>query len=522
MAQRGRPPLNPPQQEVNNFEEFAKAASMESSSLSSLLGSNYLMNPYWMNTLLKTSEGLPTKYTRDEIAEALSNPIANEQKLRNMHLQFYHTNLFYKRIIKYFSTMLLFKYYIQPEGVTREDIKSKPWQSKYNKMLKWIRKFDLDYELQLITEYLIGEDTGFFYLRESEEGNNFMKMPQDYCKIVRKHGLYYEYAFNFMYFLRPGAMDVDDFDPWFREKFDELFSGKTERDVNGMGAYLWVELPNDKAPCFKFNQITSAVIPTFVGAYLDILSIMEYKQLIKTKTTLDCVQLVTQKIPLKDSKDASASKDPFLINATTAGKYHRAVKEDLPQGIKVVTTPMQIDSIKFDKSDNKDSIIGFAESSFYKNIGTSDQLFSSDNATSASLMKSIMTDESFIMSIHKPLQYFLNLCIKKLTGKYDIKLKFSPLTYYNTDDKLKSWLQGGQYGLPKSMIITAMGYNSPDIVELNVFEDEILDSQNWKPLISSHTMGGDGGRPQTDTTTDAKDNAQEHDSNINRGTGTSY
>lgn len=535
MAQRGRPRKNASKEtkkEQDNktsqdfsFEEFAKGATMETPYLSSLLGSNYMQNPYWMNTILKTSEGLPTKYKRDEIVEALNDPIANEQKLRNMHLQFYHTNLFYKRIIKYFSTMMLWTYYIKPEGVTKQDIASNIWRTKYDKVLSWIRKFDMQYELQLITEYLVGEDTGFFYLRESSEGNNFMKMPQDYCKIVRKHGLYYEYAFNFMYFLRPNSMDVDDFDPWFREKFDELFSGKTSQDIHSMGAYLWEELPYEKAPCFKFNQITAAIIPTFVGAYLDILSIIEYKDLIKTKTSLDCVQLLTQKIPLKDSKDASTGKSPLLIDGTTAGKYHRAVKEDLPQGVRIVTTPMEVKSINFDKSDNKDSIVGFAETSFYKNIGTDAQLFSSDNSTAASLAKSIMTDETFVMSIQKPIQYFLNIRIKQISGKYDIKIIFPPLTYYNCDSKVDVYLKCAQYGVAgsKSLLLCSMGLNAPDSAEMGAYEDIILDCSNWIPLQSSHTMSDNpAGRPTSNEMTDAKENSIEHNSNIERGTGVSY
>ena len=538
MAQRGRPRKNPPKESNENinitkqdyFEEFAK--TVQTPALNALLGVNWMQNPYYMNSLIKWQDGSPLKYTREQIVQFINNPMQNEQSIRNMHLYFYYTNLFYKRVVEYFASMLIFKYNLYPCGLSRKEMNGSAFQKSFTRTKSWLRKFNVEETFRNIMETLIGEDVFFGYIRESKNGISIQKMPSDpqWCKIIRRTEYGFQYAFNFMYFFRPNSMAVDDFDPWFVEKLIELF-GEDWNSANNKDVMMscWVELDPKIAPCFKFNNIQSTVISPMLGVFLDLVEIDDYRQLKKTRTTLDTVQLLCQKIPTREKDNGTANKSPMLLDGTTARKYHEAVKSDLPEGVRVVTTPMSIESIRFDKAaENKDDIVGTAASNYYKSSGVSEMLFNSDDMSGMALLKSIESDSSYVDHLYLQFERFLTTQINKISGGFEYRLEFSRLTKYNVDDKLPLYLQSAQYGFPKGKILNCLGYNNIDIQEVNDFED-FLGLNELTPLMNSHVMSGSdltnkGGRPknQGGKVSESTEEVQNTEGNANRGTGISY
>lgn len=480
-------------QQVNDFD-FSKVMDNSATSILSSIATEFWRNPLWANEVLKSAQGKPIKYKRDDIIKLINSPQENEIALRHMALYFDSTNLFYKRVKDYLASLLVYNYYLIPENVTKEEVNSPSFKRAYKKVISLLNKINMEKDFLDIMKVVLNEDAGFYYLREDNDKIVLQRLPSDWCKIVNKTELGYQFAFNMVYFLRPGV-DIEDYPPEFKLYLEEFMQGDTNV------SYFWKTLPPDKAFCFKFNENDPTIIPPLIGLFLDLLEIVEYKELIKSKTMLDAVQILIQKIPMRDGKDSKNVND-FLIDAKTATTYHQAVKNNLPDNgngiIKLVTTPMPIDSIEFNKTDNKDSVVGYAESSFYKTAGISQLLFNSDQSGSIGLNASIKTDEMFVVHMFRQFERFLNFLINQVSGKYTFKLHFPDLTYTNRAEKADLFLKGAQFGYPKSLFACAVGINQSELDSLSNFED-FIGMNNLTPLQSSHTLPSNNtGRPPKD------------------------
>ena len=510
------------------FEEFAKSATNYNSPSMTNMMNEGLFSPYLLNNLLKWAEGTPYEYSRDEVVKLLKDPVKNEKAIRNMHLYFYHNNLFYKRIIIYFSSMLTLKHWEKPLLLDDSEIKTPSFKRSYGKVKKFFNKFNVEEELRSVMETVIGQDVGYYYVLESKDSINLMKLPTDWCMITGKTSYGYKFQFNMVYFLRPGADLIETYPQEFIDDFNSLFASENTKmnKQHKLEPFLWHEVDIENSIVFKFNNEISTVVPVFTGLFLDLLEIVEYKNLIKSKATLDATQIIFQKIPIRTDKDATKN-NAYLLDGLDAGKYHKALKTSLPQSgeglFRAITSPCDISSVKLDKSDNKDSLVGTAEANFYNSSGVSQLLFNSNNTTGMALLKAINSDESFITHMLRQFERFLTREVNKGTGKYRFKVNMPNLTIYNTSDALTDEISGGTYGIPnKSLILNALGINQVDAGTMKSF-DSFLGFDEWIPLLNSNVMSGkddkSGAPSKGDKITDSTEKGQDLGENLNRNLG---
>lgn len=473
---------------TNNSTELNQSDTMDFSTLGGLKG-GFTNNPYYMNTILKQLLGYAQEFTREQVLGYIKNPVQNELALKKVHQYLMNFSMFYKRIINYLATILTFDYVLIPMNIiSNEEAKSAAFKRSYKKTLDWLEKFKLKEELINIMKAVIGEDAAYYYLRENNETITLQRIPTDYCKIISRTELGFQYAFDLTYFNNPGV-NIDNFAPEFKEAYAEYLRGKNV-------SLNWVILDPEKAWCFKFDENTAVVTPPLSGLFIDALEITEFKALIKTRTVLDAIMLLCMKIPMKSDKDAK--KNEFLIDLNTATKFHKLVKSNLPaDGFNLVTSPMSIESIKLEGGESRKDIIGFAESSFYKSAGIPSLLFESDKKVgSVGLDYSSKTDESFVIHMYRQFERFLNFNINKVSGKYKFHVWMPDITIFNRKEKAELFLKQAQSGYSKTLVACAMGMTPQDFINLNLLENSLEFLDNMKVLPSSHTQNSsEGGRP---------------------------
>lgn len=463
-------------EETVNFEYFNRIVG----------GNTILFNPLWMNSLLKMQDTRPEKFSRENIIDWMKNPAAAENQLRELNQYFLNTSTYYKRIIDYFAKILTFDYTLIPYGVDKGDLNSPAFKRSRKKVFDFLDQFHIKDEFYKIMRILMGEDTYFGYIRNEGKKFAIQKLPTKYCKLVNRNEDGYVYAFDMNYFLLPGV-NVDDYSPDFKVYFDELKKGKTNT-----GTY-YVILDPDKSFVFKFDETNATIIPPLLGLFLDVLEISEYKDLIKSRAVLDSYMLLHQKIPMKTDKDAKS--DSFLISLPNAAQFHANTKANTPEGVEVITTPMDLNAIKIDRSQNKDSIIGLAESQFYKTAGVSQTLFA-ESQNQIGIKYSVQSDETFVLHMYRQFEKWINRQLDGVSGKYKFRLKFLDITYYNRADKIDAYKEAAQYGIGKTLYASAIGLSPSDFLDLADYENS-LGLESLTPLVSSHTQSGkDGGAPE--------------------------
>lgn len=471
-----------------NKEQNSPEPQVDFSLFNKIVGGNsILFNPMWMNNLLKMQDTRPDKFSRENIIDWMKNPAGAEDQLRELNQYFFNTSEYYKRIVFYFASMLTFDYVLIPYGVDASDYKTPAFKKSQRKVFDFLDTFHIKDELNKIMRIIMGEDVYFGYIRQEGKKFAIQKMPSSYCKLVSRNENGYVYAFDMNYFLLPGV-NIEDYSPDFKIYYDEMMKGKTNT-----GTY-YVILDPDKSFVFKFDENNATIVPPLLGLFLDVLEIGEYKDLIKSRAVLDSYMLIHQKIPMRTDKDAKA--DSFLISLPNAAQFHANTKANTPEGVEVVTTPMDLSPIKIDRSQNKDSIIGLAESNFYKSAGVSQMLFS-DSQNQVGINYSVKTDEAFIIHMYRQFEKWINRQLDEVSKKYKFRLKFLDVTYYNQEDKQNTFKEAANSGIGKLAYASSLGFSPSELLDMTAYENSLDLDEILKPLQSAHTQSGkDAGRPQ--------------------------
>jgi hypothetical protein len=490
--------------------------------MSNIFGNPAIFNPIWQNEILKSMNMTPHKYDRDKVKELLRDPRNNEKQLKDLSQFLFNFIMEYKQLVTYYANMLSFDWYLYPTNADAEDMKTKAFERSHKKALNWIKDFDLKTEAPLISTSMMLEDAKFYYLRESENGIRLQEMPSDFCKIYAKNDLGYQYAFNLTYFLQP-AVDIDSFAPEFKEYFN-AFLGSDEyknnkKAISANRYYYWQKLDPAKAWVFKYDQIRAGINPPLMGLFLDAIEISTYKELLKTKTSLDVWKVIINKIPLQsDSK--SGKKDDFAILAPTAASFSQIMQAAMPQGVRVLTSPLDAQPIDFKSSETKDSIVGLGSNEFWKTSGGAIDLFGSGGLNGSGLQASIKTDSLFVKNIYKQFERFINFQLKQITGKYRFRIVLEG-TEYDRQERFDRAMQVAPYGLPLTYVVSAMGKTQDELNSLVDFEDYLNFKDRMKPMQSAHVQSGkdnQGGRPEKNVNdlTASGEKTKENESNTNR------
>jgi hypothetical protein len=428
----------------------------------------------------------PRKYSIEEIRNFLENPERSEKQLRDISRYFYLSSSHYRRLISYFSTMLTLDHFVMPSLTpTDKSFNDDAFRKNYEKCVRYIENFNVKHEIGKVLNLVLIDGVFFGYERSTNKSFTIQKLPIDYCKIIGNEAGTIIFQFDFSYF-NGGSSATNNPERAllnFPDEFTVLYNKAQSEGI-------WLqELDSSKSICFKFDEHTSFSVPPFSSILEEIIDIDDFKAMNKSKSKLDNYKLLLQKIPMK--KDAKNERD-FLISLPSVQKFHDNIKATLPDQIGLVTTPMDVTDINFEKAINKDDVVGKAEQSYYNSAGVSSALFSSDKASGTILELSVEQDGSFMFPMLRQIERFF---IKRLfqigSSAYQFIASFPELTIYNREKMFDKFLKAAQYGGPKLPVFAALGVSTTALPRLLSFENDFLDLGTLLiPLSGAKTKDG--------------------------------
>jgi hypothetical protein len=453
----------------------------------------------------------PRKYTRDQVRTYLENPATYAQQLRDISWYLLISSAQYRRLIGHFAGMLTFDHVLVPMSVSTEKMSNDQFRKAYDAAQWYMEKFNVKHEFSKIVANLMIE--GVFFGYEWQDKNTFMiqKLPTQYCRISGNEDGCWTTSFNFSYF---------DSDPLILENYPSEFKSMYnayKRDSQNM---TWQDLDSGKSICIKFDETNLFLVPPFTGVFEDAMDLREYKDLFKTKTKVENYKLLVQKIPFKESP--KSDKD-FLISLPSVKTFHTGVKSAVPEGVGVVSTPMDIQDFTFEKVATKDDTVGMAERNFYSSSGTSQMLFNSDKSGAVGITRSLEADQGFMFPLLRQIErYFKKRMTSQITknGAYQFKVYFPDITIYNRGEMFDRYLKSAEYGFPATLAAATLGLNVADLVALSNMENTFLGMKDiMVPLASAHTSSSsDGGRPSKNDQTLSDAGAKTKDNGSNAET----
>lgn len=485
-------------EEINNserdFEDLAKYAK---------LMKNYIRPP---NTN-KNYYNQYTRYSKSDILELLNYPDQNEKALRNASIYLYNMSSHYRRLISYFASMPTYDYYLVPLKIdSSSKINAKSLKSCFKKATDQVELMNLKHELVKIAKTCFREDVFYGYEYESKDSYFIQPLKPDYCRIVAVEDGVYVFEFDFSYFNSRSEL---------LEYYGSEFKKKYELYKKNSAEMRWQELNSKNSVCFKLNEDLNYIIPPFAGTFPDIYDIADYKQLMKAKTEVENYKLLSMKLPFENGE--------FQIPLPLAREFYSQVASQLPEGIGLGLSPMDMDDFSFDQSgstQNTDAVTK-SEAAFWSAAGASAAILGGDVTSSSAIMLSIETDAGIVYSFLRQVERWINKKLKQLSGTYHFKLVFLNSTIYNRKEIQKQMLEACQYSLPaKYAASAAYGISPSDFEGLLVLENEVMAlHEKMVPVASSHTQTSDNseaGRPAQDTVDETGEQTRGIDANDNR------
>ena len=428
------------------------------------------------------------RYSYDDITRWLQSPIQNQKQLRDLSEFLYNTQSTYEGVIKYMANLPTFAWELTIDSDDEDDLKA--LKKEYKKLFKYVNKLNLPYEMKKASLIAYRRDFFFGYEMENEYSYFIFPLNNDLCKPSEIESGIYNFAFDFSFFDK-NPQELPLYPTEFRRKYNQY-------KENGE---KWIQLDPKNTVCFKVNIDVDYPIPPFAGMFTSVFDLEDYKKIKKDAAKNENYLLLHQKIPIDDK---SGNINAFLIDGEAMNVFHQAAASSVPEGVDVITSPMEITAVKTDKSSKSDSdYVEKAQTQVYDSAGVSEILFNSGKATSTGVNKSTIIDEQNAFLFLLQIQAWVN---RKLAYKFpnlDIDFEFLGTTSFNYKEVADSMLKMSQFGAPlKSTMLSALGFNPHKIMNKAKLENMILNIHDeFIPLSSSHTQSGadsEGGAPVKD------------------------
>ena len=431
------------------------------------------------------------QYNREDIIKLID---AKDVKgLRKVSRYFYYHSGVYKRLLHHMANMLTYDYLVVPSKQTYRKIKTDKFETYFDKSINFADDLYIKDTFSKISELVFLNGAFFGYYRELGDTKAIQELPIDYCRTRAKVDGVYQVQFDVRYFdlfrdVYERKIIFNQFPDEFLESYIDYKDGKKE------GKEPWfIDLNPEFAMCYQFDDYG---IPFFIGVFEDLVELVDYKLLEKAKTKMDLKKLVVQKLPM-DEKTGEVLLELPDAQALHANLIKMLQNNDYIDGI---SSPCPIEAVNLQDNSNKAQRdnISTAENNVFSSAGFSKSILNAEG--NLSLKVSVENDESISFRLLDMYARWLNNKLEYIipTGQYYFEIFFPPVTIYNRKEMVDIYKEQATYGYAKLLPPVCAGIKQSTVINMIHFEDYLGLDKILKPLMSSHTQSGAGGRPESD------------------------
>lgn len=463
------------QSEQNNYElKRERAQKMNFAKIQELLQRNVGKN---------TSRTF-MQYTKSLVQQYLASPGTNIDTIREVSRFLVRNSMIYKKMIYYYSTAPLFLYSLTQENDLTKAININKSLKDYENVLKRLNGFKMPKEFYNVIANVIRDGMYVCFTYDGEDGDAFF-MPLDiqYCRIYGKtpEGEWIVY-FNAAYFDKGNNKDYvlgvneDGVGVW-----DQCFVNGYNTYKKEGNSYQWFRLTPERTMCIiaGTDDEFDMPLPFLSGIFIELLDLLDLEQLLADRTELENYILLVSKIPLvQDSEDV----DDFAISLELAQEFNKLLEQVVPELVGVAYSPMQIDTVKFDKSNTTDNVDKLAQSmnNLFNNAGMSQLVVAGGASTnSIGLNHAIENDLSTIWIFVERIETWMNFYIKRNISE-GYKFSFHQISWYNRESYISTLKEMFAFGANQlDYLVCATGKTPYEVINDLRFNAEVLNINQW-------------------------------------------
>lgn len=471
-----------------------------------------------LQNVSKTATKTYATFTKEKIQQYLQSPHANLDNIRDVSMFLWRYSMPYRKIIEYYSSMPYFAYdvvYKSDLSKNGSELQSGKFLKEYQTVLQRLENMHFADEDPTVIATALRDGAYFGFCYDDESSFFTMTLDPKYCRVSSYDGCY-NFSFDATYFDQGNNSYFIDSTNNPDGIWDQVFiDGYNEYKSKGRD-FRWFEIPPERGKCIIAGDDPVTPLPYFVSCFVDLLDLLDYQELIRSKTELENYVLLISKIPLHSNSDQvnDFSVDLDLVQATQS-----MIDDAVPSLVGTAFTPCELDVIRFDNKNQVEdtNIYGQALSNFMSNVGMSEMIGNSNKGGSVGLAASIKTDElvalKFLTHLERWVQHYLRLNISE-----NFIFTFHKVTQFSKDQYHDQLAKMATLGVPVKMAYaTSLGYSPLEILNRGFFEQALHLDEVWIPLQTSYTQT-DAGRPSVDDGDLSDEGADSRDAGKNEGT----
>lgn len=474
----------------------------------------------------KGSNRTYSQYTKEKLKSYIKNPLANIDNIRDISAFLYRVSHNYKKIIEYYSYTPLFSYNVSykiPDW-SKPPKNSKDFIQGYQELCRRLENMNLkQISSQIIATCLRdGIYCGFCY--DNEDSFFISALEPKYCKIsaladnntfiLKFDASYFDNGNNKEFLYGTGSPTDTEEGLW-----DEVFVQGYEDYKSKGNDYKWFELPPEKTICIICGDDLVAPLPYLLAIFEELLDLLDYADLIRSKTELENYVLLISKIPMNDN---SGEVNDFAVDLEIVQATQQAIDEVLPNLVASAWTPCEIEKIEFGNKNQVEDTNIYAQAvhNLFSSLGISEMIFNGEKSGSVGLKHSITVDMTLPLELLKRIEANIQRYIHlNISEEWDFK--FHQVSVFNKDEYLSQLKDQATLGLPVKMdYATASGKTPYEVMNDTYMESALGITSLWTPLSSSYTASGspEGVKPTKKDDEISDETVKTRDAGKNEGT----
>lgn len=488
-------------------------------------GQFFQNDPYLLNQRLKTLSSRQSFKNRDVIENALMEPGANEQSLREATHSIMNTTYPLYRLMLLYEGLLTYHSYIYPTYVKKEEMDKPRFLNDWKFVDKWHKKLNPKKEFRRIVGEVLPEGKRAYYFRQcykkqkqqGEENEvdyvHFQLLPSDWYKIIKHSTDSYEViAFNFAYFWQAGT-NLGQFPPIFAKYYEEMMQAvevkkgnryinpaKTPKDVvveynnETMQYFYWKELPADECFVFCFTESDDLQVSPFVSLLLQAQDLASYSLLQQQLLTIPLYSLILGKIPMHDNNKQGQALDDYRLQPEAVSLFESKVNGAMPPGTTYKMVPSDNNTFyTFQEIPNANKIYNDGLQQMINTTGTSTLMTTTEKPSVAQVNAGKIIEKRYIDRMYDQFEKAVNVILGNMYDegvlRYEWRFKIYGDAFGDRDamkDTENALSLGQTYLLPEYL-----GYRDISLLDSITMSDWVQSSNiydKFKILVNSYTQ----------------------------------
>ena len=403
---------------------------------------NTYFTPDAVNQQMQSINMMPAEATVKKLEQALSNVKSSEQILRNYSADFENKNMYYKRLISYFTGLPCFNITFDCINIEKDsDFNSKEYKEDLKIVDEFLSRFNYKSEFQTVLRQLFRQGAFYGILRPDGNKYTIQELPADFCRITGRHSYGLLFDFNMQWFTGSYGVDIDMYPSVFKKLFRRVFrhSSKqydpaTDVDKRNSGYAYWQQTsPVDGFWAWKINPNLATEIPYFAPLFPDLALQPIIRGLQEDKYFIEASKLLVGIIGMnKDNKSGNVA-NATNITPDLLGKFLGTARKGLRKQIGLTALPMDsIETVEFDTTE-RNLYTDYLKNVTDQSVAASAVLLDNNKLIAHQSKLASAVDMNLIKELYPMFANFIAYYVNSATSKFKFTFKFND---FNTPDNL--------------------------------------------------------------------------------------